>query len=110
MARRWAAAALVCVCALLLACGGAEVTSYILNWNTSAPIKPETMHISVVGGEVYSSTMNRNQTIGSIEVVAPVECVFITWTAETKDGGETGARYFWNRACPYALYLPLAWH
>jgi hypothetical protein len=96
---------------VLLGCGGPIIATYTLAWNTSDPIKPETIAIAVVGGEVYGSSMNLRHTIGSVEAIAPVECVSIAWQAETKSGGTAYASYFWDRDCPGVferrLFLPL---
>ena len=103
--------ALALLAFVLLGCGGPLITTYTLAWNTSESIKPETAAIAVIGGEVYGSTMNLRRTIGSVEVVAPVECVKITWQAETETGGSAHAMYYWDRDCPGAfqerVFLPL---
>lgn len=94
------------LCFLLLACGTPVIaTSYILNWNSSKPIVTTSATVTA-SGPVYSTYMNRNGTNGSVEVVSPIECVFITWHATAKDGSSVDASYYWSRDCR-RTYVPL---
>ena len=104
--------ALIPIFLLLLACGSEIVGSYVLTWNTSGEIRPETATVVVAGGEVYDSSTNQRQNSGSIQVAAPSACVKITWHATLKTGGTADATYYWDYDCPgafipHVIYIPV---
>ena len=111
MHRRHTCIALIPILLLLLACGSELVGSYVLTWNTSAEIRPETATVVVAGGDVYDSSTNQRRDSGSIEVVAPAACVKIVWHATLKTGGTAAAMYYWDYDCSGAfiehmIYIP----